>query len=308
VVRWGWWVGSRPTLANISPMKIRFRAISDGKVGKLDPGLGGQTLRLQWWNEDKILSIGSCIYCESVSNLTDEHTVPKSIGGKTILKDAVCEQCRRETLLPENYCVNRLWQKPLSILSLGGSAQKIATAKVYDRHGTKLHVHPMHALPILIMPFIDEKSPIQGERFKHLPEGEVALKTYFFSGHIPTDLEMVNAPPIEIREHLFYKMIAKIAYTHFIFDQDSHFRNKDISIFCKSKNPSRYFIRSLDTNSKSRRLHEIGYALVDIGGGVVNVVSRVRLFPFLGMPAYFVNLGAPRRDMRQSLKLLPSVS
>lgn len=42
-------------------------------------------------------SIGKCIYCGSVENLTDEHIVPYSLGGPWQLLNASCVNCARIT-------------------------------------------------------------------------------------------------------------------------------------------------------------------------------------------------------------------
>jgi hypothetical protein len=37
--------------------------------------------------------IGKCIYCGSVDNLSNEHIVPRGLGGPWVLKKASCAKC-----------------------------------------------------------------------------------------------------------------------------------------------------------------------------------------------------------------------
>ncbi len=41
--------------------------------------------------------VGTCIYCGSTSDLTNEHIVPAALNGNQVLADASCEACRVET-------------------------------------------------------------------------------------------------------------------------------------------------------------------------------------------------------------------
>jgi hypothetical protein len=47
---------------------------------------------------DRVLaSIGECVYCGAVNDLTDEHIVPLALGGNLILADASCHDCATAT-------------------------------------------------------------------------------------------------------------------------------------------------------------------------------------------------------------------
>lgn len=46
------------------------------------------------WNLGRI---GRCIYCGSTEGLTDEHVIPKGLGGPAQLYDASCKSCNDET-------------------------------------------------------------------------------------------------------------------------------------------------------------------------------------------------------------------
>jgi hypothetical protein len=37
--------------------------------------------------------VGKCIYCGSTTNLSDEHVVPRGLGGEWVLKKASCQKC-----------------------------------------------------------------------------------------------------------------------------------------------------------------------------------------------------------------------
>jgi hypothetical protein len=53
--------------------------------------------------QGKSVTIGRCIYCLSRENLSDEHTVPFSLGGDVAPKDASCDRCSGITSYLDGY-------------------------------------------------------------------------------------------------------------------------------------------------------------------------------------------------------------
>ena len=92
--------------------------------------------------------LGRCLYClAGAVPLTEEHLIPRALGGRLTLRDAVCEPCRRITGRLEQATLAREFAVPRTLLALkrrrargngpnrlppvvlaGGSAEPVALA------------------------------------------------------------------------------------------------------------------------------------------------------------------------------------
>ena len=63
--------------------------------------------------------LGRCLYClASGVPLTEEHLIPRALGGRLTLPDAVCEPCRRSTGRLEQATLDREFLVPKTLLAL----------------------------------------------------------------------------------------------------------------------------------------------------------------------------------------------
>ena len=63
--------------------------------------------------------LGHCLYCLATGvPLTEEHLVPRALGGRATLRDAVCEPCRRITGRLEQVTLDREFAVPKTLLAL----------------------------------------------------------------------------------------------------------------------------------------------------------------------------------------------
>ena len=66
--------------------------------------------------------LGRCMYCLAPGGpgivLTEEHLVPRALGGRPTLRDAVCEPCRRTTGRREQLTLDREFAVPRTLLAL----------------------------------------------------------------------------------------------------------------------------------------------------------------------------------------------
>jgi len=66
--------------------------------------------------------LGRCMYCLAAGGpgivLTEEHLVPRALGGRLTLRDAVCEPCRRLTGRREQLTLDREFAVPRTLLAL----------------------------------------------------------------------------------------------------------------------------------------------------------------------------------------------
>jgi HNH endonuclease len=62
----------------------------------------------------EVRSFGECIYCGALGTdveLTDEHIIPLSLGGKAVILDGSCKACAKETTKLENEIAHKvLWE------------------------------------------------------------------------------------------------------------------------------------------------------------------------------------------------------
>ncbi|HYP31398.1 MAG TPA: HNH endonuclease [Burkholderiaceae bacterium] len=66
--------------------------------------------------------LGRCMYCLAAGSsdvrLTEEHLIPRALGGRLTLRDAVCEPCRRVTGRLEQLTLDREFAVPKTLLAL----------------------------------------------------------------------------------------------------------------------------------------------------------------------------------------------
>jgi hypothetical protein len=66
--------------------------------------------------------LGRCMYCLAAGSsrvlLTEEHLVPRALGGRLTLREAVCEPCRRITGRLEQLTLEREFAVPKTLLAL----------------------------------------------------------------------------------------------------------------------------------------------------------------------------------------------
>jgi len=66
--------------------------------------------------------LGRCMYCLAPGGpgivLTEEHLVPRALGGRLTLRDAVCEPCRRLTGRHEQLTLDREFAVPRTLLAM----------------------------------------------------------------------------------------------------------------------------------------------------------------------------------------------
>jgi hypothetical protein len=64
------------------------------------------------------LAPGGCIYCGTADDLSDEHIIPRSLGGQIVLRDASCGRCAREIGNYEAACLQQTFIQARTFLKL----------------------------------------------------------------------------------------------------------------------------------------------------------------------------------------------
>lgn len=96
-------------------------------------------------------SLDRCLYClRDVPGRTEEHLVPRALGGRWTLRDAVCEDCRRITGRYEQATLDREFAVPKTLLAL---KRRRARGKGPSR------------LPLVLLEGNDVASPLTADTF-----------------------------------------------------------------------------------------------------------------------------------------------
>jgi hypothetical protein len=165
-----------------------------------------------------------CIYCNVTNNLTDEHIIPLSLGGKLILEKSSCVGCMQLTSKNEDALLRGHWLGIRTQLKMGSRHKKrnleqpkLNPVKIVRGSGIKVDAHirsedsPFLLLPILFQPEILHGSVGGG------------LKPYAKNFAFATLKK--RSPKVYIGEHE-YKLTGteKIEYSITKFDSDNIFR------------------------------------------------------------------------------------
>lgn len=244
---------------------------------------------------------GECVYCGNAqAELTDEHIVPLSLGGKQVIAKASCTKCADITKRFEQDVARGLW----------GDA-RIS----YNAPSRRKKLRPTH------VEFLDKKNVGKKLRFPYdeYPAPMVFYKMFragILEGKPPTvDLSVLwefsvltddaKAKKFEekYREPLrakfrhvlvsFARLIAKIGYCHTLTLLDiGDFRPFCLPYILGEKTNSSYLVGgSFET---AEPIPNIGYKLSTVGFGDENrlvLAAEVRLFANNHVPCYHVVVG-----------------
>jgi hypothetical protein len=259
---------------------------------------------------------GVCIYCFSTNGtrkLTDEHTIPFSLGGSTQLAEASCDKCAKITSYLDGYLANKTFghmRVHLNLQSRSGHAE-LLPAVIQLKGGeraidfaTKDHPYFLN-LPLLRPPGI-----LRGGA----PGEELRLMNEFTYWYVPKSL----APALGVEDsdvaqvinsagkpnvYTFARGLAKIAYCNAILRHglDGFRRLVTPDIILGKYGDVAFFVGSDPTlpappnppgQQHSVELGEAAYR------GMKLLFAKIRLFADSaagdrGMPYYVVVYGAP---------------
>lgn len=290
----------------------------------------------------KYPSFGECIYCgasASATELTDEHIIPLSLGGKVVILDGSCKLCAAETTKIEDEISRKvLWdfrlhakaptrrkkERPKErqfIYSVAGGERETKTVPIAD--------HPYFTpMPVWGLPGILTGAQPTTE-FTHYK----AHVFYWIPPNIRQTLGLKHGdtaeipfPEFRIDHHRVARAIAKIAYCQTVVELGLHgFRHLVLPDLILGRYPCvSHFVGSeiVDPPPPAERsiqhVVQVGFENV---GDLQLVVTTVRLFANSGVeehgpPIYEVVVGAralsqgssAKRAFRQSRAIIKSVT
>lgn len=180
----------------------------------------------------RLAPVGTCIYCGTIGvNLTDEHIIPKGLGGTLVLPESSCEACAKLTSQVEMRVLRGFMDRGRHALGIKGRKAhkrvRPATVPMTLIHPDEtlaeadipLHVamHVMH-MPVFVLPaFLNPQRPPSPTA----NDVEVfAIDTLTFGVGQSEVLREHSARGVRFQDRLdiwaFVRMLAKIAHGHHV--------------------------------------------------------------------------------------------
>lgn len=175
-------------------------------------------------------NIGFCIYCLSTAGLSDEHVIPKGLGGMRTLLNASCENCSKITSKFEGDLIGRAKNNEVGLLwdfrvhsnlpSRRGTTKEAKLLQLVEdaktgKRSEKL-VKPEDYVGVFMLPIFDEPGCITGkpnpgglplnEWMTYISNQDKALKGYKYGSRFRS------------RQGDFPRFLAKVGYGNAIFE------------------------------------------------------------------------------------------
>jgi len=261
---------------------------------------------------------GRCIYCGSdggPDGLRDEHIIPFSLGGNTVIKEASCTSCEAITNRGDTHLARQVYHafRIHSKVQTRNPKQRptsLPATFVVDGEEAEMNL-PIEAHPFsLVLPIWGDAGFLRNATIEeHFPEP--LWNSYNFApDNLAQTLNIKDQKEILVKQRtnvdtvLFARAIAKIAYCHAVlkFGLDG-FRKLVLPDIVLGKCPAvSYFVGSPQITPAPRQegvLHAMAFQeFRSIPGNTKLHIVGIRLFANSasgnhGMPFYHVIVGAP---------------
>jgi hypothetical protein len=258
----------------------------------------------------KFPGFGRCIYCGATGLLKDEHIIPVSLGGQTIIEKASCADCEKITSYLDGYLARDLFNEYRSHVGLPSRRQKLRpttlNASFQLPDGSEVHrSFPIKGQPYaLLMPIWTAPGLALGKE----PTANFEITQSHIYLFVPGDEDAwmkENAAKLGVWPYINYptfaRAIARIAFCNAVvkFGLDG-FDHLDVPNLILGKYPyiPHYVGVTRDLPPPpDEMLHKVGINAYTASGRHYWLVS-VRLFAHsgykdVGMPIYRVIVGSP---------------
>lgn len=267
----------------------------------------------------RLPAVGACIYCGATNiRLTEEHIIPKGLGGTIVLPEASCDACAKITSLFEMKVMRGFMDRGRKAMGIKGRKQhkrpkKQAVDQTFIRpDGSPFEqdvpledpIRLMH-LPVLALPgFLDPLNPPTPDANR---VDVVALETLHFGVDQSLTLRNLKAFGVRIHERMdiwsFVRMLAKIAHGYHVAIRGM-FRLEEsplIPIILGARHDARNWIGCTDEHPLSSdrpALHLLHEAPLEGDEGCECIAVRIKLFAPHGTATYI--LATQLREVSQS--------
>lgn len=261
-----------------------------------------------------LAAVGRCIYCDSERRLTTEHVVPAGMRGRITLKEASCLRCAEKTQTVETMCMRQtlLIHRIQHDLHRHENETPLTkrvkfeywNGKTVYRDLPRKDVPIPAPLPILQYPGIlrdvapENTSTGQLTVFPDLKNDE-KFKALLATPGVKT----VTVESTKVRIDLFYRWLAKIAYSYAVACLGYHkIRHSPLrNIATEGGDNPNYFIGGLNNwhpssdeywlESPTDEIFRVSLSDMVLSPGKIGWVIYIRLLPRQSLPSYVVVVG-----------------
>ena len=252
--------------------------------------------------------VGSCIYCGSTANLSDEHIIPLGLGGRFVLPQASCSTCSEKTSKLERTCLRTMYG-PLRLLYGLPSRRKHSRPETLQLKVKKTESSSWEYVPVaqdrypflITFPYFETPGALT-RTIESTSAGPVTQRLWI-RGASPHHefFELLQSLTQELGVHslmpeskaevaAFCSLLAKIAVSYAAAEANLAIAGSRLARISlgEDMNNCLHYIGSLATDEAvSTSLHELS---LENQIGTNSMVVRVRLLAKLGTPTYFVVL------------------
>ena len=252
---------------------------------------------------------GACIYCGATEGrLTDEHVVPKGLGGTLVLPQASCDDCARLTSQFEMRVLRGFLDRGRQAMGVKGrkshkrpATDTLTQTFIHADESTIDHEVPwndgvkvMH-LPVFVLPaFLDSRRAIDPAASQlHI----MALDTLHFGLRQGELVREYQARGIRFEDRVdlwaFVKMLAKIAHSYHVA-VDGLFplaQSPLVPIILGERSDAQNWIGTTFTDtlpSGGQALHLLHHAALESNNASQAWAARIKLFAHVSTPTYAV--------------------
>lgn len=249
-------------------------------------------------------SVGHCIYCGEVNDLTDEHVIPLSLGGNYVLDKSSRKRCAAitgkfeggiargfmyEARVAGSFPTRRPKERPthLPLLHGAGTAEKNTTDVPASEHPGFMHLPLLRRAGVLDAREYSAGLTIEG------------FETLLFGEHPQKTLSRLGSTEIEVtaryRGSEFARLLAKIAYSSAVaaLGPLDRARVPVLPLILGNADDASYWLGSADFTlnvDHEKPLHSLAFARVTDPRDSSRqlLVARVKLFAGSGATGYEV--------------------
>ncbi len=243
--------------------------------------------------------IGRCIYCDNSeydNELTNEHIVPKGIGGKFILPKSSCKNCAKITSQIEQITLRGIFydlRKQQGLISNKRKNQHVDYIESTDFDNYKKERIDIQNYPAVLISYVFDTEP--GMLLKTNGDGPLEAR-FVFCGPINQRAEELLkkrgskwlGSTIKAEYGQFALMLMKIAHSYAVAVKGTSAFDSFLPklILRKDTNISKYVGKGVGLTGKSTEMHRLSIRIEN-----QLLVVGIRLFAKFGAPDYSVVVG-----------------
>jgi hypothetical protein len=258
-------------------------------------------------------AVGHCIYCGSISSLSDEHIIPLGLGGRMILPMASCAICSEKTSKLERTCLRTMYG-PLRMLYGLPSRRKKSRPETLQLKIKRTAASEWEYVPVaqdrypflITFPYFDAPGALT--ILEESAAGGPATQRVWIRGASPQHnfQELLQSLTEELQVHSlmpeskaeispFCSLLAKIAVSYAVAERGIAFQQSKVAAIAVGEemwNCLHYIGSAAKDEPPSSSLHELS---IGRDSRTNSILVRIRLLAKLATPTYFVVLPVEKK-------------